>query len=31
LPLESPIESFLLGDGRYRKPPRKVHTLLDDD
>jgi hypothetical protein len=25
------VESFLLGDGRYRKPPRKVHTLLDDD
>ena len=25
------VESFLLGDGIYRKPPRKVHTLLDDD
>jgi len=25
------VESFLLGDGKYRKPPRKMHTLLDDD
>jgi hypothetical protein len=25
------IYSYLLGDGRTRKPPRKVHTLEDDD
>ena len=25
------VESFLLGDGKYRKPPRKVRTLLDED
>ena len=25
------IYSFLLGDGKTRKPPRKVHTLEDDD
>ena len=25
------VESFLLGDGRYRKPPRKVATLADGD
>jgi ssDNA-binding Zn-finger/Zn-ribbon topoisomerase 1 len=24
-------ESFLLGDGKYRKPPRKQRTLADDD
>jgi hypothetical protein len=25
------VESFLLGDGEYRKPPRKVATLADED
>jgi hypothetical protein len=25
------VSSFLLGDGKYRKPPRKVRTLADDD
>jgi hypothetical protein len=25
------IYSYLLGDGRTRKPPRKAHTLEDDD
>jgi hypothetical protein len=25
------VESFLLGDGKYRKPPRKVRTLADED
>jgi hypothetical protein len=25
------VSSFILGDGKYRKPPRKVRTLADDD
>ena len=25
------IQSFKLGDGRYRKPPRRVRTLEDED
>ena len=25
------IQSFKLGDGRFRKPPRRVSTLEDDD
>ena len=25
------IQSFKLGDGRFRKPPRRVRTLEDDD